>query len=54
MSVLYSFDPDQTPHSVDPDLGRNYLQMLSADIQQNEKKSYMRFYSNERNMRFLR
>ena len=34
--VLYSFDPDQTPHSVDPDLGRNCLKMLSADVQQNE------------------
>ena len=46
--VLHRFDPDQTPHSVNPDLGRNCLQILSADVQQNEKKSYMRFYSNER------
>ena len=29
--VLKSLDPDQARHLVVPDLGPNYLQMLSAD-----------------------
>ena len=31
MGVSNSLDPDQNQHSVDPDLGPNCLQRLSAD-----------------------